>query len=122
MIFRRKYSRFRISPRYCKTLDKLIAGSAQARALHEEGQIVTAEKIYNRKLCYHYGLCRGLLKKLVIEVEETPAEGIAELEKIRAAFLDFYALATLFNKDLTHQKEDAIPVIEQAIEIFRNKQ
>jgi len=123
MKFRRKYSRFHVSRRYCRTLDRLIDGCAEVRRLYEEGSIITAEKKYNKKLCYYYGTCHGLFKRRTEELEATPEIALDELEKIRNAFLGFYDIGEgYFKVDLTTQKEKILPIIDEAVNIFKQQQ
>ena len=119
MKFRRKYSRFHVSRRYCRTLDKLVNGCAEVRRLYDEGRIITAEKMYNRKLCYYYGICHGLFKRRAEELVATPERAVAEIEKIRQAFLGFYAVGEgCFKVDLSSQKEKILPVLDEATAVF----
>ena len=118
MKFRRKYSRFKVSRRYCRTLNKLIAGCAEVRTLKDAGSIITAEKKYNKKLCFYYGECRHLLKRRAEELAAVPDTAVAELDKIRDAFLAFYALAEEYGVDIEGQKTEALSVIAQARAIY----
>lgn len=121
MIFKRKYSRFHISPRYNRTLQRLIRGCEEVRTLQDGGQIITAEKKYNKKLCYAYGECRHLLKRRAEEIEANSDDPVGDLEQIKAAFLSFYALAEGYGVDIAEQRADALAFIEKAEAVFLNK-
>ena len=118
MLFKRKYSRFHITPRYNRTLRRLVLGCSEVRALQDEGKIITAEKKYNKKLCYAYGECRHLLKRRAEEIEANSDDPVKELEEIKAAFLEFYALAEGYKVDIAEQKADALAFIEKAESVF----
>ncbi|HJJ30936.1 MAG TPA: hypothetical protein O0X42_02530 [Methanocorpusculum sp.] len=120
MGFKRKYTRFKVSSRFSRRLEKLIAGCAEVREMQNAGQIITAEKKYNKKLCFYYGECRFLLKRRAEELEGSE-NAVLEMEKIRAAFLEFYALAEGYKVDIAEQKKDALAFIDKAEEVLRNK-
>ena len=120
MNLKRKYSRFKVSRRFNRRLAKLISGCAEVRSLQSDGKIITAEKKYNRKLCFYYGECRVLLKRRAEELEGS-ADAVSEMEKIRAAFLEFYALAEGYKVDIAEQKNDALAFIDKAEEVLKTK-
>ena len=119
MNIKRKYSRFKVSRRFNRCLAKLISGCAEVRSMQSAGQIITAEKKYNKKLCFYYGECRFLLKRRAEELEGSE-NVVAEMEKIRAAFLEFYALAEGYKVDIAAQKNDALAFIDKAEEVLKN--
>lgn len=113
---------FPVTRRFNRYMGRLLKGSAQVKSLLDEGKIISAEKRYN-KLCMDYAECRVLVKRRAEEMEKRKqfAEGILEMKKIRAAFLDFYALADAFKVDIDGQRTEALRVLAEIEELFAAK-
>ncbi len=113
---------FPVTRRFKRYLGRLLSGSKKVHALLDAGQIISAEKKYN-KLCMDYAECRVLIKRRAEEFEKRKqfAEGISEIQKIRAAFLDFYTLAEAFKVDISQQKNDTLRVLLEIEELFAEK-
>lgn len=113
---------FPVTRRFNRYMGRLLAGSRKVHALLDEGKIITAEKKYN-KLCMDYAECRVLIKRRAEELERRKqyAEGVAEMQKIRTAFLDFYTLAEAFNVDIEKQRTESLRVLAEIEELFAAK-
>ena len=116
---------FPVTRRFNKYMARLVSGSKKIRALLEEGQIISAEKRYN-KLCMDYAECRVLVKRRAEEIEKRKqfADGVLEIQKIqkiREAFLEFYSLAEVFKVDIGRQRSDTLHVLDEIESLFASK-
>lgn len=70
-----------------------------------------------------YAECRVLLKRRAEEIEMRNqfAEGVQEMQKIRAAFTEFYRLADSFKVDIAKQKEEAMRILDEIENLFSAK-
>lgn len=110
---------FPVTLRFNRYMARLLKGSRVVRSLLDEGKVISAEKKYN-KLCMDYAECRVLVKRRAEEIEKRKqfAEGIAEIQKIRTAFLDFYSLADAFKVDINSQRTETLRVLAEIEELF----
>jgi len=108
--------------RYQRKIAKLEAGIQRVHELQKAGEIISAEKVYNSKLCYAYAETRVLLKGRFerFQLERKPEKALAELERVRKAFNEFYEIGESYKVDLTAQKEDTAVLLNQIEEIFKN--
>jgi len=108
--------------RYQRKIAKLESGIKQVHELQKNGEIISAEKIYNRKLCYAYAETRVLLKGRFerFQLERRPEIAMAELQRVRKAFNEFFEIGESYHVDLSVQKQDTAALLDQIEEIFKN--
>jgi len=89
--------------------------------MQKNGEILSAEKAYN-KLCYAYAETRVLIKGRFerYQLERKPEVALAELQRVRTAFQEFYKIGESYNVDLTEQKSSTDALLSQIEEIFKN--
>jgi len=108
--------------RYQRKIAKLEHGIIKVHELQKAGEIISAEKVYNRTLCYAYAETRVLLKGRFerFQLEHRPEVALAELQRVKKAFNEFYEIGESFKVDLSAQKEDTAALLNQIEEIFKN--
>lgn len=113
---------FPVTRRFNRYMGRLVSGSKKVRYLLDEGQIISAEKKYN-KLCMDYAECRVLVKRRAQEIEMRRqfAEGVSEIQKIRGAFLEFYSLAEEFKVDIVRQRCETLHFLDEIESLFASK-
>jgi len=107
--------------RYQRKIAKLEDGIAKVQQMQKNGEILSAEKAYN-KLCYAYAETRVLVKGRFerFELEHKPDVALAELQRVRTAFHEFYKIGESYKVDLTEQKTTTDTLLNQIEEIFKN--
>jgi hypothetical protein len=103
-------------------MGRLVSGSKKVRSLLSDGQIISAERRYN-KLCMDYAECRVLVKRRAQEIEMRRqfADGVSEVQKIREAFLEFYSLAEEFKVDIVRQRCETLHFLDELESLFASK-
>ena len=114
--------KFPVTRRFNRYMGRLVSGSKKVRSLLSEGQIISAERRYN-KLCMDYAECRVLVKRRAQEIEMRRqfADGVSEVQKIREAFLEFYSLAEEFKVDIVRQRCETLHFLDELESLFASK-
>ncbi|HJJ73140.1 MAG: hypothetical protein IIX51_05285 [Methanocorpusculum sp.] len=113
---------FPVTRRFNRYMGRLVSGSKKVRSLLSDGQIISAERRYN-KLCMDYAECRVLVKRRAQEIEMRRqfADGVSEVQKIREAFLEFYSLAEEFKVDIVRQRCETLHFLDELESLFASK-
>ncbi|HJJ81373.1 MAG TPA: hypothetical protein O0X21_04650 [Methanocorpusculum sp.] len=113
---------FTVTRRFNRYMGRLVSGSKKVRSLLSDGQIISAERRYN-KLCMDYAECRVLVKRRAQEIEMRRqfADGVSEVQKIREAFLEFYSLAEEFKVDIVRQRCETLHFLDELESLFASK-
>lgn len=113
---------FPVTRRFNRYMGRLVSGSKKVRSLLSDGQIISAERRYN-KLCMDYAECRVLVKRRAQEIEMRRkfADGVSEVQKIREAFLEFYSLAEEFKVDIVRQRCETLHFLGELESLFASK-
>ena len=113
---------FPVTRRFNRYMGRLVSGSKKVRSLLSDGQIISAERRYN-KLCRDYAECRVLVKRRAQEIEMRRqfADGVSEVQKIREAFLEFYSLAEEFKVDIVRQRCETLHFLDELESLFASK-
>lgn len=113
---------FPVTRRFNRYMGRLVSGSKKVRSLLSDGQIISAERRYN-KLCMDYAECRVLVKRRAQEIEMRRqfADGVSEVQKIREAFLEFYSLAEEFKVDIVRQRCETLHFLDESESLFASK-
>ena len=113
---------FPVTRRFNRYMGRLVSGSKKVRSLLSDGQIISAERRYN-KLCMDYAECRVLVKRRAQEIEMRRqfADGVSEVQKIREAFLEFYSLAEEFKVDIVRQRCETLHFLDELESLFAPK-
>ncbi len=113
---------FPVTRRFNRYMGRLVSGSKKVRSLLSDGQIISAERRYN-KLCMDYAECRVLVKRRAQEIEMRRqfADGVSEVQKIREAFLEFYSLAEEFKVDIVGQRCETLHFLDELESLFASK-
>lgn len=113
---------FPVTRRFNRYMGRLVSGSKKVRSLLSDGQIISAERRYN-KLCMDYAECRVLVKCRAQEIEMRRqfADGVSEVQKIREAFLEFYSLAEEFKVDIVRQRCETLHFLDELESLFASK-
>lgn len=107
--------------RYQRKIAKLEEGIKQIHELQKNGEVISAEKKYNR-ICYAYAETRVLVKGRFerYQLEHNPEAALTEIKRLRKAFNEFYEIGESYKVDLTDQRESTTALLDQIEEIFKN--
>ena len=108
--------------RYQRKIHKLETGIAEVHEHQEKGEIISAKRVYNRKLCYAYAETRVLLKDRFnfFLKENKPDLAKEELARVRKAFEQFFEIGESFDVDLSEQRRDSTSMLENIENTFKD--
>ncbi len=108
--------------RYQRKIQKLENGIEEVHEHQKNGEILSAQRVYNRKLCYAYAETRVLLKDRFnfFLRQKRPDLAREELARVRKAFNQFFEIGESFNVDLTSQKYDSYTMLEHIENTFKD--